>query len=184
MVRRPSVAGHEEEDEHRQRAAVPSAEPHHRSIGWSQPRLELAGQVPTPLGCGLAGGAGGDAVGTRPRLTFGESGSGRERSGGGHVPLHQPGPGVTRRSKRMRRVLLLGGLVLTVAVAAAAVRADAGERKPRLVRVVSGLEEPVYALGAPRGARAHLRRRAGRGGFGSSTADGSWRRPSPTSAGL
>ena len=63
----------------------------------------------------------------------------------------------------MRRVLLLGGLVLTVAVAAAAVRADAGERKPRLVRVVSGLEEPVYALSA-RGApeRTYVVERKGR----------------------
>ena len=64
----------------------------------------------------------------------------------------------------MRRVLLLGGLVLTVAVSAAAVRTDAAERKPRLVRVVSGLDEPVYAVGAPGGApeRTYVVERKGR----------------------
>ena len=65
----------------------------------------------------------------------------------------------------MRRVLLLGSLVLTVAVAAAAVRADAGERKPRLVRVVSGWKSRS-TRNAQRGARAHLRRRAGRADSG------------------
>ena len=64
----------------------------------------------------------------------------------------------------MAKLLVVAGFLMTVGVTAAAIDTGEGKRKPGLVRVVSGLDEPVYALGAPGGApeRYYVVERKGR----------------------